>query len=69
VARVESYGNSALLPALIHRNAWKGSSPKSVCSIAHSPVPTEPRTPYNPVLGTKAETYMSWRRIKMRSAA
>jgi hypothetical protein len=30
VGRVESYGNSALLYALIHRSAWKGYSPKSV---------------------------------------
>jgi hypothetical protein len=28
VGRVESYGNSALLYALIHRSAWKGCSQK-----------------------------------------
>ena len=40
-----------------------------MCGIAHSSVPTGPKTPDNPVQGTKADTHMSWRRTKMRSAA
>ena len=52
-----------------HRSAWKDNSRKSVCSIVHSSVPTGPKTPDSPALGSKICPYMSWRRIKMRSPA
>ncbi len=69
MARVESYGNSALLPALIHRSAWKVNSQKSVCRLLHSPARQTPYgRPENSRL-LKADHYMLHVRIKMRLGA
>src|SRR5919112_6042657 len=53
----------------MQRSAWKAHSPKSVCRIVHSPALTGPTSPITQSRTQKANTHMSWCRIKMHSAA
>jgi hypothetical protein len=59
-------GVSALLLALIHRSAWKGYSPKFICSIVHISGPIGSETANRPAPAPAANPYMFWWCIKMR---
>src|SRR5215211_9419418 len=53
----------------IHRSAWKGYSPKFVCSIMHSPGPIGPEIARLAFPATPRGHYMLWVRIKMQEVA
>ena len=50
----------------IHRSAWKGNSPKSLCSILYREARAQPITLLNLVLRTASDYDILYERIKMR---